>query len=359
MACADAACAGAVAVCARFFLGWPLGLEVRVLRLLDHIAQCTAPFVVRQEGGELWHLTGANDFARRLQLCPLRYVLSDDLVRTCTALAYSEGDELCGCLDLLHLPSESLWVEWDEGARRTALTRALPQLAGTYTPEVVRAGALISARPGGRAGTLRTFCLTREPAEALLAPVETLLDFDAGGASCDPEALLEGHAVAVRDPHNAQSDELLQCASFRLDSAWQRYYAGVPLDAATRAHVIRRSLAAVVLDVPILLALFLLMAIRAELVHQPVRPARLNAKRARLGKPPLLEHIEVSAPVFAPPQQRAEDPGGVPRRGPRLHHVRGHIVRRRNAVYWRGPHWRGHVRLGSVRSRTVELQLPG
>jgi len=27
-------------------------------------------------------------------------------------------------------------------------------------------------------------------------------------------------------------------------------------------------------------------------------------------------------------------------------------------VYWRGPHWRGHVRLGSVRSRTVELQLP-
>jgi hypothetical protein len=133
----------------------------------------------------------------------------------------------------------------------------------------------------------------------------------------------------------------------------------VPLDAATRAHVIRRSLAAVVLDIPMLLALFLLMAIRAELVREPVRPARLNAKRARLGKPPLLEHIEVSAPVFAPPPQRAADTVGTPRRGPRLHHVRGHIVRRRNAVYWRGPHWRGHVRLGSVRTRTVELQLPG
>lgn len=341
------------------FLGSSQRLEVWVLRLLDHIAQCTTPFVVRQDGGELWRLSGANDFARRLQLCPLRYVLADDLVRTCAALAYSEGDELSGCLDLLHLPAETLWIEWDEGARRTALARALPELAGTHTPEVVRAGALVSAHRGGRAGNMRTFCLSRDPPEPLLAPVETLLDFDAAPASYGPEALLEGRAVAVRDPHNAQSDALLQCASFRLDSAWQRYYASMMLDGASSARVIRHSLATVALDVPMLLALFLLLTVRAELVHQPVRPLRLNAKRARLGKAPLLEHIEVSAPVFAQPQQRVEDPCGAPRRGPRLHHVRGHIVRRRNAVYWRGPHWRGHVRLGSVRTRTVELQLPG
>jgi len=330
------------------------------LRLLDHIAQSSEPFLVRQDGGELWRLSGAADFARRLVACPLRYVLCDELVRTCTALAYSDGDELSGCLDLLHLPAETLWVEWDEGARRTALTRVLPPCAAAPGADVARAGALISARPAGRAGSLRTFWLTRGAApEVVLAPVETLLDFDGVAASSNADALLAGSAVAVCDPHNPQSYELLQCAAFRFDSAWQRYYQRVATDAAVRAEVTRRSLAAVALDVPMLLALFLLMAVRAQLVHHPVDPLRVNAKRTRLGKTPLLEHIEVSAPLFAQAERCHDDRGGHPRRGPRLHHVRGHLVRRRNAIYWRGPHWRGHVRLGSVRSRTVQLRLPG
>ncbi len=330
------------------------------MRLLDHIAQSREPCLVRQDSGEVWQLSSAADFSRRLVSCPLRYVLSDELVRTCTALAYSDGDELSGCLDLLHLPAETLWVEWDEGARRTALARVVPQFAADAGADVMRAGALISARPAGRAGSLRTFWLTRgESPEPLLAPVETLLDFDGVAANSNAEALLDGSAVAVRDPHNPQSDELLQCAAFRFDGAWQRYYQHVATDAAARTEVTRRSLAAVAADVPMLLALFLLLAVRAPLVHRPVDPLRVNAKRTRLGRTPLLEHIEVSAPLFAQAERWHGEHGGNPRRGPRLHHVRGHLVRRHNAIYWRGPHWRGHVRLGSVRSRTVQLQLPG
>ena len=330
------------------------------MRLLDHIAQSSEPCLVRQDGGELWQLSSAADFAGRLVNCPLRYVLSDELVRTCTALAYSGGDELSGCLDLLHLPAETLWVEWDEGARRAALARVVPQSAAAAGADVVRAGAHISARPAGRAGSLRTFWLTRgESPEVVLAPVETLLDFDGVAASNSVEALLTGSAVAVRDPHNAQSDELLQCAAFRFDGAWQRYYQHVVTEAAIRAEVTRRSLAAVASDVPMLLALFLLLGVRAQLVQRPVDPLRVNVKRTRLGKAPLLEHIEVSAPLFAQAECWHGDHAGNPRRGPRLHHVRGHLVRRHNAIYWRGPHWRGHVRLGSVRSRTVQLQLPG
>jgi hypothetical protein len=37
--------------------------------------------------------------------------------------------------------------------------------------------------------------------------------------------------------------------------------------------------------------------------------------------------------------------------------VRGHLVRREDVVYWRAPHWRGHVRLGRVRTRNVALKL--
>jgi len=328
------------------------------LRLLDHVAQCSAPFIVRQEGGELWRLPGANDFAHRVAQCPLRFVLANDLVSTCTALAYSEGDELSGCLDLLHLPAEAVWIEWDELARQQELARMLPGY-GAAPAEVVRAGALVSAEPQCRCGALRTFWLGRnEPHEPLLAPVETLLDLEGTAMHAAPEALLEGGAVAVRDPHNEQLNSLLQCARFRLDSAWLRYYRCAVLQPSVRGDVIRRSLAAVAFDVPMLLALFLLMTIRADLVHMPVHLERLNAKRARFGKHALLEHIEVSSPVFTAAPQRA--PEGLPsgRRGPRLHHVRGHIVRRHDAVYWRHPHWRGHVRLGSVRSRTVELHVP-
>jgi len=333
--------------------------EVCVLRLLDHIAQCTAPFLVRQDRGDIWRLSGAADFAPSLVRCPLRYVLADDLVRTCTALAYSEGDELSACLDLLHIPAEQMWIEWDEAARRDELARVLPECTAAAAVDILRAGTLISAHPRGRAGSLRTFWLTRaEPQEPLLAAVETIIDLDGGIVAVPSEALLDGHTVAVREPHNPQVDDLLQCAGFRLDSSWQRYYREAAYTAATRKQVIQYSLAAVASDIPMLLALFLLMAVRADLVHTPVSPLRLNAKRARLGRRALLEHIEVSSPVFAGAALRQTQGPSVARRGPRFHHVRGHIVRRRNTVYWRGPHWRGHVRLGSVRSRTVELRLP-
>src|SRR5256884_461695 len=138
-----------------------------------------------------------------------------------------------------------------------------------------------------------------------------------------------------------------------------RYYCSVATSAETRAQVIERSLAAVAFDLPILLALFLLMAVRDDLAQLPVKPLRLNAKRARLGRRPLLEHIELSAPVFAGASVSQDDGAPGTRRGPRFHPVRGHLVRRRNTIYWRGPHWRGDVRLRSVRTRTVELRLPG
>ncbi len=332
------------------------------MRLLDHIAQCTAPLVVRQRCGDTWRLTGAGDFSAALARCPLRYVLTDELVRVCVELAYSEGDELSGCLDLLHLPAEQLWVEWSEPAAREAVARVLPDCVPTQTLDAERSGVLIRADPSGRSGSLRTFWLSRsEPREPLVAAVETALDLKDCGVTAPPEALLDGDAVSVSDAQNEQLNDLLRCARFRLDSAWQRYYRSTLHDPALRAGVVRRLLSSVAFDIPMLLAFFLLLAIRAHLLHREVNPARLNRKRAQLGRRPLLEHVEVSAPLFihaAYCDDRARSTVAL-RNGPRFHHVRGHIVRRRNSVYWRGPHWRGHLRLGQVRSRTVELRLQG
>ena len=80
----------------RRFLGLRTLAELHAVRLLHHIAQSCEPFLVREDDGELWQLAEAAEFAQRVVGCPLRYVLSDELVRTCTALAYSDGDELSG-----------------------------------------------------------------------------------------------------------------------------------------------------------------------------------------------------------------------------------------------------------------------
>src|SRR5258706_15532208 len=90
------------------------------------------------------------------------------------------------------------------------------------------------------------------------------------------EGLLDGQTVTVRDPHNQQVDDLLQCAGFRLDSSWQRYYRDVACTAATRQQAIQRSLAAVGPAISILLAPFPLMAIRAPPWQKPAQPPRPN-----------------------------------------------------------------------------------
>ncbi len=146
--------------------------------LLDHIAQCTEPFIVASKNAGARRLAGASDYARTLMRCPLRYVLADDLVRTCTALGFSEGDEISGCLDLLHLPAEQLWVEWNENARRSALEQVLPEGHSSSPDETSRSGTLIHAHRNGRSGRIQTFWLPRGSREPLLAAMETWLDLD-------------------------------------------------------------------------------------------------------------------------------------------------------------------------------------
>lgn len=330
------------------------------MRLLDHVAQCTSPFVVRQATGQVWRLTGASDAAQEVINCPLRYVIADDLLRACIELAYSEGTGLSACLDLVHFPSERVWIEWDGAVQRSEIARALPECARWDGENSLRHGVLVSADAGGRTGSFRTFWLSpTDPAEPMMAPVESFIGLDGDLDTGPVEALLDGGAVAVSCTRNAQIDKLLRRVSFRLSSGWQRYYAAVVGTAAQREDVIQRSLGTVAFNAPILMALFLLLSLRSELVQAPISRERLNAKRLRNGRRPLLAHIEVSCPVLATePHTECLEVSAAARTAPRLHHVRGHLVRRENMVFWRRSHWRGHLRLGAVRSRTVTLRLP-
>src|ERR1700684_3436906 len=79
------------------------------MRLLDLIAQGRTE-LIRIDGGA--SLPGAERFKDAVRHCPIRYVLTDDLARCATQMAFSEGDRLTSCLDLIRVPAQSLLIEW-------------------------------------------------------------------------------------------------------------------------------------------------------------------------------------------------------------------------------------------------------
>jgi hypothetical protein len=329
------------------------------LRLLDLVAQSTSAAPALPGG---WAFPGAHHFADAVRACPLRLVLADDLTQCTTQLAYAEGERLSGCLDLIHVPSQQLWLEWVEATRRSTL-REIPacasmSCASTSCSDVRRTGVLIAADPAGRGGTMRTFWSTQNEQVYSAA---LLTNFDLNRVmrpALNIDAVFSGAAFGVVMPGEAALDELLSHVCFRLDPAWANYYRAADLTERRQLLVLREVLGSMAFDMPMILALFLLFAAKDGLQRRAADLERLNHARRRSGKRELLEHIEVRAPIAVDYQCPASFAANANRRrGPRLHHVRGHIARRGDKVFWRLPHLRGSARLGVVRSRTVQLSF--
>jgi hypothetical protein len=325
------------------------------VRLLDLIVQGRCAQVRSSDGCDL---PGAADFRNAIRDCPLRYVLSDELVRCTTQLAYAEGDRLSGCLDLIHVPARALWVEWSELPRLDALQQ-IPSLEVNIKRSAKRTGVLVQSAPDCRSGTIRTFWSTQAE-RVLLSPMITLFDLDDSvRASCQPVPhSWRGNAFLYMQEEPA-INEILEHLQFRLDEQWAQYYQERCLDSALKDEVLRANLGQCAFDAPMILAFSLLLGAGDLLPRQTIDQERLNCVRRKAGKPALLEHIEVTAPIQQPPLQSQVPTGASGRVGPRLHHVRGHLVRRDSTVFWRSPHLRGSGRLGQVRSRTVTISYPG
>jgi hypothetical protein len=326
------------------------------MRLADRIAQCQTPFVVQSaKDHSLTHLNGAADFAAEITRCPARYVLSDDLTRLCTALAYSKGARNLACADLLRVPSERVWIEWCDSAWLSEL-----QLYGFKTPAKDqrgsgRRGVLIKSSCKGRCGLIRTFWSVGESDLDLLAgSMEAYFDLDAAdGEEPDPPDEPLRRALCVSDTANRNTDILRRCFRFRYERTWAKYYQCARLTSAQEEAVARHALGTIAVDIPMLLAFLLLLSTRTGLPQRAPMLERLNRSRARAGKAPLLDHIEVLSPILRDSQPPAGNATTSFRRAPRLHHVRGHLVRRGNQLFWRVPHLRGDARSGVVRTRTV------
>jgi hypothetical protein len=320
------------------------------MRLLDLVAQGRSVSVRTDDGHELTH---AGQYRQLVQSCPLRYVLSDELACCATQLAFAEGDRLSACLDLIRVPSHSLWVEWAEAPRRNALKAIAALQITTEGPPIRWAGALITAAEGCRSGVIRTFWSTPDD-RAWLSPMVTSFDLDRQPQSAVCQPTWHGDAFVTLSGEPAV-EELLAHLRFQFDPSWAAYYSQRCATMELRAELLRASLSGCAFDAPMLMALFLLMGARNLLPHEVIRCERINRVRRQGGKPPLLEHIELKAPLDRRPERRLAPGDGPARLSPRLHHVRGHIVRRGRSVFWRSPHVRGCARLGQVRTRTVLL----
>jgi hypothetical protein len=324
------------------------------MRLADRIVQCRTPFIVQNTNdGSVTELKNAAAFANDLNACGIRYVMSDELTRLCTALAYSKGASTLACADLLHVPAERVWVEWCEAPWRNELARY-----GFKSPlgsaSAGRRGAFIQSTPQGRRGLVRTFWADGESGNVLSSSMEAYFDFDTREGE-DPEVFDQHQesCICVSDNAVGDADILRRCFRFRFERSWRDYYERAQLTSVQTTAVSRHALGTIAIDVPVLLAFFLLLATRPSLPRRPLMLERLNQARVRSGKSPLLEQIEVCAPLV--PEYKSGCGGGseASRRSRRLHYVRGHLVRRGSKLFWRVPHLRGSARAGTIRTRTV------
>ena len=300
------------------------------------------------------HLNSATAFSKDIESCATRYLLSDDLTRLCTALAYSKGAGTLSCTDLLHVPAERVWVEWTEAPWRNELS-----LYGFRSPDDAarsgRRGVFIQSDPNGRRGLLRTFWANGDSElNVLPSSMEAYFDFDTQDGE-DPE-VFDGQkrpTICVSDHGLGQADILRRCFRFRFERSWQAYYDRGRLNPAQAAAVAHHALGTIAIDIPVVLAFFLLLGTRPSLPRKPLMLERLNRARSKSGKARLLDQIEVCSPLL--PEYRPSHGGssGLNRRALRLHYVRGHLVRRGSQIFWRVPHLRGSARTGVIRTRTV------
>lgn len=329
------------------------------MRLADRIAQCRTPFIVESTtDGSVTQLSGAATASKDIAECATRYVLSDELTRLCTALAYSKGASTLACADLLHVPAERVWVEWANAPWRNELARYGFSSPEGSTPSG-RGGVFIRSTPHGRCGLLRTFWADGESESKVLASsMEAYFDFDTPDDE-EPEVFdqQQRSLLRVSDSTVGDADVLRRCFRFRFERSWQDYYAKANLTSEQDASITHHSLGTIAIGIPVLLAFLLLLVTRPGLPRRPLMLERLNRARAKSGKEPLLEQVEVFAPLLPEYRSAGSEGGGAARRTRRLHHVRGHLVRRGSKLFWRVPHLRGSARAGSIRTRTVTWHL--
>lgn len=306
------------------------------MRLLDQVAQAVHPVsVVHPRLGNIL-LPGAERFASQMGEVGSRLVLQPDVTRTLGGMILSQPDLLTECLDLVRIPARTIWIEWDDAC----LSPETERLAGGPGQ---RAGILVHGDEAGRAGTLRSFWRSEFGAEV-----------SAGELHFDLDEVVENAAGGCDD----ELQEVLSHTRLVMDPLWEAYYRHAAPDTKTMHEAWKVVRSTLWRDMLVLLGYSLMAGMRSELTMEPSDLDRLNRARRKRKVPELLGFVEVGVGLFG---RRGPLNGGAGsssnRSASRLHHVRGHFVRRGDILFWRRPHLRGDVALGPAPTRVTRMGL--
>ena len=306
------------------------------MRLVDQVVQGGLLDAASLPDGRSFELIGPGTFAERIRGCEVRYILDRAASRQCADLFRSAVEMPSPDDAITRLPAERFWIEFYADGDGDG-------------PDVMqsgrRAGLLAEVSPDGRSGTLVCFNeKNNDRAEYLGCTVA----FDLDGTRAFERQ--PGKTYRIRQADLPEVDRLLDHARLVLDDRWRAYAAAHPKG---YAYCISATANLAWSALPIVVCFSALLNAPKVLDQQPSDLARLNVARRQRGRPPLLDHVEVKLDLSSSSFQHAArgDPGA--RRAPRLHFVRGHLVRRAGMTFWRTSHFRGEIGEASVRTVAV------
>lgn len=309
------------------------------MRLMDMVAQTTRPTIVTDELGRTHRFDAVARAAPVVRDCPVRYVLDLATSAQCRDLV-RDAHELFRPEDpLLRLPAERFWLEWYSD----------PDDEGVEGRSEDRMGVLVEADASGRRGTLRVFVPRENAVHGSWASVAFDLD---GGV-----AVPKGSPTLFRVKHQemVHLNALLDHAALDFGTDWGSYMAA--WTPAGRMRCVSATAASAWWAFPVALAFSAMLNSGGLLEGRPSDLQRLNKARVTRKRAALLEHIEVGMTLgFATAADGASHLDHH-RRAPRLHYVRGHLVRRSGSTFWRQSHFRGDATLPLAR-RTVTFTRP-
>lgn len=326
------------------------------MRLLDKVAQSAGPAIIQTvRDGHTWRLPGADTLADGLQQCPLRYVLHDEVTATCAQLAFATDTVLNSSIGLLRVPAPRLWLEFVAAAGSNDFVDSNCVDRKTNVCPRQRVGLLVTCDERGRKGTIDTCWESDDGLQPDLAPFSVEFDFDDELFSRRGHPMPDGISLGMTIGNRRDLDGLFNCVRFTLRPEWHRYYKSRSVSEIAFRQSLQDAVNPLLGDIPFLATFCLLLISKGALQAQPCDRSSINGARTRRGRPLLLDHVELTMNLGeAGHTGRQID---ADRSAPRLHFVRGHLVRREDTIFWRTSHMRGKPEIGSIKTRTVSLRM--
>lgn len=259
----------------------------------------------------------------------VRYVLDAEASTACGELIRTGAGLFEPDNPLFRMPAETLWLELFE--EQVAPPRPKRRL-----------GYLIEGASDGRSGTIVCFS---ETGDGLSRREPAVIVFD-----LERKMVCRPGMYRLRHPDMPHLAGLLEhCLLVPVGEGMSGLAAGH----AAKSPVLRDLAEGTWYALPLLFAFVALLNSPQLIETRRSDLDRLNRARGRRGRAPLLDHIEVRLSL-GEASGGSGALGNALRTAPRLHFVRGHLVRREGMTFWRQAHLRGDGHKAIV-SRTIRV----